>query len=180
MRRFIAAAALAAVLAGCNPNVESTATPTPSPSPTPLGVALKISGHGTAKRPVRIVQSYAKGNRKEYEILARSYEEGGPQGSYVATFKDVHVIFHGKDGSTLTADAPAAVLDQSKDTVKMTGGVKATNSSGTTLTCDQLLYDHASQMLYGTGHVVIVNKQGFRATGNKVRSNIALTRATMQ
>jgi LPS export ABC transporter protein LptC len=180
MRHRVAAAGLCALLTACNPKVESAASPVPSPSPTSTAIALKISGHGTATQPVRIVQTNAKGNRTEYDLLARSYEEGGPQGSYVATFKDVTVTFHGKDGSTLTAQGPIAQLDQAANTIRMTGGVRAKTESGTSLTCDRLLYDHATQMIFGTGHVVVIDKQGFRATGSKFRSDISLTHVQMQ
>jgi LPS export ABC transporter protein LptC len=179
VRRPVALAACGALLlAGCNPTVQHAATASPSASPTASGLALKVSGHGTARTPVRFVQQV--GNKREYDLLARSFESVGAEGSALVTFTDPHVTFHGKDGSTLIADAPRALLDQKANTITMQGGVRAHNEAGTSLTCDVLIYDHASEQIYGHGHVVIVNKNGFHATANSFHSNVALTRTQMQ
>jgi hypothetical protein len=177
MRRGVAVL-VACVLAGCNPKVASNATPVPSPSPTSTGVALKVSGHGTAKRPVRFLQQV--GNHREYDLLAKSFQSVGAQGSARVTFNDVSVTFHGKDNSTLMATAPQAQLDQVTNVIRMLGGVHAHNMSGTTLTCDVLTYDHHSGMLHGNGHVVITNANGFKATANRIDSDISLTHTRMQ
>jgi hypothetical protein len=172
------AVAFVCILAGCNPKVESTATPTPSPTPTSSGIALKVSGHGTATRPVRFVQQ--AGNRREYDLLARSFQSVGAQGSARVTFNDVSVKFSGKDGSTMVATAPEAQLDQITNIIRMLGGVHAHNATGVALSCDVLTYDHRSGMIHGQGHVVITNTNGFKATGNRVDSDISLTHTRMQ
>ncbi|HEY5340389.1 MAG TPA: LPS export ABC transporter periplasmic protein LptC [Candidatus Aquilonibacter sp.] len=177
MRGIVAAIAIAALVA-CNPKVQSTASSTPSPAPSSTELALKINGHGTASRPVRFVQQ--TGNRREYDLLARSFESVGAQGSARVTFDDVSVTFHAKNGATLYAAAPKADLDQVANTITMNGGVKAHNDAGMTLQCDQLLYDHSTQEIYGTGHVVITNKSGFRATAGRFKSDISLTHTRMQ
>ncbi len=179
MRRgAVAALAACALLAGCNPKVGSTATATPSASPTSSGLALRISGRGTATRPVRIVQQ--TGNRKEYDLLARSYESVGAEGTALIVFTDVRVTFTGKNGATLYAQAPKALLDQVANTIEMMGGVVAHNGAGTTLRCDRLVYDHATGNIHGTGHVVIASKNGLRATANRIASDISLTHTRMQ
>lgn len=178
VRRVAAVAMLLCAAAGCNPKVESTATSAPSPSPTSTGIALKVSGRGTAAHPVRFVQQV--GNYREYDLLARSFESVGAQGSARVTFKDVRVTFHGKDGSTLMATAPTALLDQVANTITMSGGVRAKNTTGTALSCDELTYDHATRMLHGSGHVLISNTNGFKATGNRLDSDISLTHTRMQ
>jgi LPS export ABC transporter protein LptC len=179
-RSHVIAAVLAlAALSGCNPRVESTPSPPPSVSPTSSGLLLRISGHGTAAQPVRIV-GQQRGNRRQYDLLARSYESIGAQGSERAHFVHVHITFYSKGGSTLVADAPQAVWDQLANTITLSGGVKARNDTGTTLSCDTLLYDNATEIVHGTGHVVIASKSGFRASGNRFDSNIALTRTRMQ
>jgi LPS export ABC transporter protein LptC len=178
MRRALGAAAVALLLAGCNPKAESAATPAPSPSPTSTGIKLKISGQGTSAQPVRFVQQ--TGNRREYDLLAKSFESVGAQGSAHVNFNDVHVTFRAKDGSLLVADAPHAVLDQTKNTIAMSGGVHARNSAGTMLQCDNLLYEHSSREIYGDGHVVITSKNGGSATANKFQSDISLTHTRMQ
>jgi hypothetical protein len=180
MTRRITLALALAVLAGCNPKVESTGTPTPSPGPTSTALSLRISGHGTALQPVRFVQQTEQGNRVQYDLLARSFESIGAQGSARVRFNVTHIAFHGKDGSTLIADAPQAILDQVANTIEMLGGVHAHNSAGMVLTCDALLYDHTSEMIHGLGHVVIASPNGFRATGDRFDSDISLTHTRMQ
>jgi hypothetical protein len=178
MRRIAGAVLVACVLAGCNPKVESNRTPTPSPSPTSTGLALRVSGHGTTNQPVRLTQQ--TGNRREYDLLAHSFESVGAQGNARVNFKDVHVTFHGKDGSTLVATAPNALLNQVNNTIRMWGGVQAHNNAGTVLDCDTLVYAHATRMIHGTGHVVITSKNGFHATAGRIDSDISLTHTRMQ
>jgi len=179
MRRVGAACALA-LLCGCNPSVQQSASPSPSPTPTSSGLSLKISGRGTAQRPVRFVATNQDRTRVQYDLLASSFESVGAQGSARAQFSHVHVTFHGKDGSTLVAEAPRAIVDQVTNTIRMEGGVRAKNDRGTSLSCDVLTFDHVTEMFYGTGHVAIVSANGFRATGNTFESNISLTRTRMQ
>ncbi|MDQ2865565.1 MAG: LPS export ABC transporter periplasmic protein LptC [Candidatus Eremiobacteraeota bacterium] len=176
---WIAFAATVA-LSACNPQVPK-GTATPPPSPTALAspaLALKISGNGTAQKPVRIVSQ--KGNRKQYELITRSFVSNGAQGSARATFRNVHVTFFGKDGSTLIADAPRAQLDQTANTVELLGGVTAHNGSGMMLQCDDLLYNRTTEMIHGTGHVLITDPHGLHATGHRLDSDITLTNTKMQ
>jgi len=177
--RHVALAVALMLLSGCNPRVESTPAPSPSVRPSSGGVLLKISGHGTAAQPVRIV-GQQRGNRRQFDLLARSYESIGAQGSERAQFEHVHITFYSKDGSTLTGEAPQAVWDQVANTIELRGGVTARNNTGTTLTCDTLLYDNATEMIHGTGHAMITSATGFRASGNRFDSNVSLTHTRMQ
>jgi LPS export ABC transporter protein LptC len=167
-------------LCACNPQAPKTAAaPTPSPTASTLALpSLKIIGSGTARQPVRIVSQ--KGNRKQYQLIARSYVSNGAAGSAKASFTIPHVTFYARDGSTLVADAPRADIDQSANTVELTGGVRAHNSSGMTLQCDTLRYDRATEMIHGTGHVVITDRNGLHATGNRLDTDITLTHTQMQ
>ncbi len=180
MMRWFVAASLVVLLCACNPSVQTASSPSPSTSPTSGALSLKISGHGTAKQPIRIVEAQQHTNRVEYDLLASSYETITAEGGGTAEFKNVRVTFHGKDGSTLTADSPQAIVNQATNTIEMLGGVHARNGSGAALACDTLTYDHLSEMIYGNGHVSITSPTGFRATGNRFDSNIALTRTRMQ
>lgn len=167
-------------IAGCNPQVpKGTASSNPQPTATvspPL--SLKISGNGTTSRPVRIISQ--RGNRKQYELITRSFVSNSAPGAARATFPNVHVTFYAKDGTTLVADAPRALVDQTSNMVSLSGGVKAHNSAGMTLRCDDLVYDRKTEMIDGTGNVVITDLNGLRATGNRFQSDITLTHTQMQ
>ena len=181
MIRRVLGAAVVIALAACNPkspNGGVSAPPSLSPGVTPSPVALRISGHGTQKRPVRFVET--KENRKLFEILTRSFQSKGAAGTAVLLYNNVNINFFGKDGSVLSATAPHATIDQRTNLVVMTGGVHAHNSAGMTLVCDTLTYDRSSEMVHGDGNVVITNPNGFRGTGNHFDSDTSLTNATMQ
>jgi Lipopolysaccharide-assembly, LptC-related len=179
VRRFVTALGLAAIT-GCNPQAPK-ATPSPSapaarPTPTPL--VLRITGRGTANRPVHLIQQVH--NRVDYDLLASSYESHGPQGSARAVFQDARVTFVDAKGAKVAASAPQAVVDQTTKTVTLLGGVVAHSPSGTTLHCDRLLYARATGMLHGNGSVVVTDPKGFRATGSSFDSDISLTQMRMQ
>lgn len=181
MKTFAWSLIALSLLAACNPQAPKGGAGTPTPSPVPTAtasLALKISGNGTALKPVRIVSQ--KGNRKQYELITRSFVSNGAQGAARATFRNVHVTFFAADGSTLVADAPRAILDQTANVVELAGGVKAHNSSGMTLDCDDMVYDRTTEMIHGTGHVVIRDANGLYATGHRLDSDITLTHTKMQ
>jgi LPS export ABC transporter protein LptC len=181
IRRTAAAAIALVVVPACNPSVQTaSSSPIPSPSPSASALSLKISGHGTAKQPVRIVEQQRDTGRVQYDLLATSYETLSEHAGSRAQFEHVHVTFHGKDGSTLVADAPKAIVDQVTNTIEMLGGVHAKNDLGTTLSCDTLQYDHVTEMIYGTGHVAITSANGFKATGGRFQSDISLSHTRMQ
>jgi len=178
---LLTVAMAAAVLTACNPqppHAPSKATAGPTPTPTESSVPLHITGKGTKQRPIRIVQ--ARGNLRQYELLARTYESNGAQGTARATFSNVHVTFYGQGGSKLVADAPRALVDESANTVTLLDRVHARNSNGVKLECDQLVYSRDTGLLHGTGNVIITNPQGMRATGNQFDSDITLTQTRMQ
>lgn len=179
MIRFLSVlCALAAILCACSPRPAVSTSPSPAPGRPGHGPWLHITGYGTATQPVRIVQQ--QGNRKEYDLIAHSYVSNGAQGSAIATFFTVHVTFFGKNGTQLVADAPEAILDEASNTITLTDRVHAKTDSGMTLDCDRLSYDRNTEMVHGNGHVVMKNAHGMRATGNRVDSDITLTRAAMQ
>lgn len=175
------AVCLALALASCNPRSpgpELSPSASASPTATPP-LSLKVTGRGTASQPLRFVQQ-TKTNRKQYELIAHSFESKGAAGSVIGRVADAHMTFWAADGSVLLAQAPTATIDQATGIVGLEGGVHARNSQGVTLQCDRLTYDHTTEMLHGQGHVIITNPDGFRATGNRFDSNVALTNARMQ
>jgi hypothetical protein len=179
-RAYAVAMSLVAASA-CNPQPPK-ATPSPSAAPSPRGSAtplvLKISGRGTANRPVHLIQQVH--NRVDYDLLASSYESRGPQGGARAVFQNARVTFRDRHGSTIAATAPQAVVDQAANTVTLLNGVHAHTSSGMTLECDQLVYQRATGMLHGSGNVVVTDPKGFRATGSSFDSDISLTHMRMR
>ncbi len=169
-----------ALLIACNPRTPLSApSPSNSPSVSPSGLSLIVTGKGTASRPLRFVQQ-TKTNRKQYELIAHSFQSHGKPGAVMGRVADADAHFWDADGSTLEAKAPTATIDQQTGIVGLEGGVRAKNNAGVVLTCDRLTYDHATEMLHGEGHVVITNPDGFRATGNRIDSNVALTNTRMQ
>ncbi len=179
MIRRIALAAACALLAGCNPKAPPATSPSPKGSPTPPPLSLKISGKGTATQPVRIVQTRPD-NRRQYELVARSYESIGAVGTTRARFNDVRITFFDRNGTSLAAQAPQAIVNQAANTIELRGGVHARNSEGMTLSCDDLVYNRKTEMIHGRGHVVITDPNGFAGTGNRFDSNVSLTSMRMQ
>ena len=170
------------LLSACNPAPPPKATPMrsaaarPHAARTPL--VLTIKGRGSAHRPVHLIQQVH--NRIDYDLLASSYESKGAAGAARAVFQDARVTFRDPRGSQVSATAPAAVVDQSNNTVTLMGGVAATNSLGTTLQCRQLTYFRATGMLRGSGDVVVIDPKGFRASGTTFESDLSLTHMRMQ
>ncbi|HEV3090278.1 MAG TPA: LPS export ABC transporter periplasmic protein LptC [Candidatus Cybelea sp.] len=181
MRRSALVAAFLWLLAGCNPQAPKAA---PSPTaaakarPTATPLVLVVKGKGTAQRPVHVIQQVH--NRVDYDLLASSYESRGPQNAMRSVFTDARVTFRDKNGSTIAANAPQAIVDQTANTVTLQGGVDARTAAGMTLHCDRLVYVRGSGTLHGDGNVVITDPKGFRATGSSFDSDITLTHMRMQ
>jgi hypothetical protein len=182
VRNLLITAGGLAVLAACNPQAPKPAgSPSRAPAqsrPTATPLVLKITGKGTANRPVHLIQQVH--NRVDYDLLASSYESKGPQGGARAVFQSARVTFRDRNGGTIAAHAPQAAVDQVANTVTLTNGVHARTSSGMTLECTQLVYDRMTGMLHGTGNVVVTDPKGFRATGSSFDSDISLTHMRMQ
>jgi hypothetical protein len=181
--RYVAALTVSGLVAlsACNPQPPKT-TPSPA-SPararaTSTPLALTITGQGTTTRPVHVVQQVH--NRVDYDLVASSYEGKSPQGSWRSVFQNARVTFRDVRGSTITATAPQAVVDETTNTVTLLGGVHARTASGMTLQCDRLVYERGSGMLHGQGNVVVRDPKGFRATGSSFDSDISLTHIRMQ
>lgn len=178
--RFAALAWMAAALGGCNPQPQHPLA-SPAPTGTPGLPPLRIIGRGTARSPVRIGEQ--AGNRILYRLQARSYESRSVANVAQARFAHAEVTFYDKDGTTLRARAPVAMLDQKSKQVVLSGGVHATTSTGLTMTCRTLAYDRATGLLHGTGDVRITGDQnGSRETltGNAFTSNVKLTQMVMK
>ena len=182
MRRLASIAAAACVLYGCNPQAPKSA-PSASPSApaaaSPKAIDLHITGQGTPGKPVHVLERQPD-NRVEYDLTADKAESNGPNGNARVVFSNARITFHDKNGTTLSATAPQAIFDQARSTLTLVGGVNARGANGMTMSCQQLEYDHADQMLHGTGNVLITDPKGFRGTGSRFDSNISLTHYRMQ
>lgn len=182
-RAWALAAALAACSA-CTPHpAQQAGRATPAPAPSTRASAglppITVRSKGNAQRPVRIVQQ--QGNRKIYELIARSTESTmQSQSDFRGTFSDTHVTFYGTDGSNLVGSAPVTAIDKAKQTVIMRGGVHAKNSEGITLQCEQLEYNRGTGKLHGTGNVHIVSSQGYTLSGSSFTSDLKLTQVHME
>jgi LPS export ABC transporter protein LptC len=178
----LALALLLVAAAGCNPTPqhEPGASATPLASPTGLP-PLDITGHGSRTQPVRITDQ--SGNRKIYELLARSYVSHSAQSIAQATFQQTAVTFFDKDGTRLQARAPTAEVNDRTKQVILSGGVHARTSTGLNLTCDRLTYDQTTALLHGYGNVRITGAQGGQnelLTGNTLTSNVKLTQMVVK
>jgi Lipopolysaccharide-assembly, LptC-related len=179
-RRALAPVVCLVALCACNPQAPKTAaSPSSAPSSSSSeNPSLHITGQGTASQPVRFLDQ--RGNHVDDEILADSYESKGPQGKAHVVFRAARITFHGANGTTLTATAPQAILDQTANTVTLLGGVKSHSATGMSMTCSQLLYDRVSQTFHGSGNVVIIDPKGFKATGSSFDSDVSLTHVRMK
>lgn len=178
--KWLALGAALLLLAACNPQPRHQPATAPSAAPTELP-PLMITGHGSASEPVRVTGQ--QHGRTAYQLLAQSYKSHSVQNVTRAVFAQTQVTFYDKDGTKLQARAPQARLDDRRKQVILSGGVHAKASTGLTLVCDELVYDDASGMLHGTGHVRITGMQGGQAqvlTGNSFTSDVKLTQMTMR
>lgn len=168
-------------LAACNPRPQHSAAIAASPvslgaHPSATVLPLQITGHGKAGQPVRFIGQDR--NRKLYEMQAKSFV--GVRGSATqANIHTAHVIFYDRNGTTLTADSPLAVVDEKSKQVTMSGGVHAKTSTGITLICEVLVYDHSTDRVHGQGNVKIT-KQGYTLTGSTIDSDLSLSQVHMQ
>jgi hypothetical protein len=173
MSRLLALAAF--LLCSCNPQPQPGRTAAmPAPSQTGLP-PLQITGEGTARRPIHVTQQ--KGNRKVYDLLAKSFVSRSARDVSHSQVVQPTITFFDKDGTKLVAQAPVATVEAGKQ-VTMAGGVHARTSTGVTLTCDRLTYDQPAEMLHGFGNVRISGNEGGARqtlTGSRFTSNVKLT-----
>ncbi|MGA8535364.1 MAG: LPS export ABC transporter periplasmic protein LptC [Candidatus Tumulicola sp.] len=170
------------LVCACNPQApQATGTPASTgklPRAPATAPPLHITGQGSARRPVRIIQQVQ--NRIQYELIAKSYESRGAQGKARAVFEDARVTFHDRNGTTMTATAPQAIVDENTNAVTLVDAVHARTSSGMELECSRLVYDRTLEMMHGDGNVVITDPNGFRGTGSSFDSDISLTHMRMK
>ena len=165
------------VLAGACSSHGSDAKASPSPPAAPASgrtpVPVHVRGVGTARTPT--VLSESKNGRRVYTIRAMQFEgdiAGATEGN--AAVQEPHVTFVGANGTPTYADAPKATVDQRDKSVVMTGGVHARTEEGSTLDCDTLRYDTATERFDGEGHVVLRGQNGVVLTGDHLHGDVRL------
>jgi lipopolysaccharide assembly outer membrane protein LptD (OstA) len=72
----------------------------------------------------------------------------------------------------LTADAPKGTVVERDKAVQMSGGVRAVDQDGMTLTSDSLRYDDPTEQLHGQGNVVLHSPQGEELRGDSLDWNL--------
>ena len=166
-------------LAACSSPQPPRGVPSPSPTHSPGLPSLTVRAVGSAKRPIRIVQT-RRNNTREYELLARTIHSIGAASDARVRLSDVRVTFTARDGSTLVADSPYAIVDERDGSIEMSGGVRAENKAGVRLTCQTLLYRRGTQSLHGSGDVHLYGERGMNAVGRTVDADIALSKVRIE
>jgi LPS export ABC transporter protein LptC len=176
-RRGPAVAALAAAfaLANCSAKAPPAGPARPAShagaKPAASAIPINVSANRVGKRYVFLTT--AKANRKLYVLRAdreRGHYSGTDTG--VSTFVNPHIIFYGRDGKQLVADAPTGTVVEKEKTVRMSGGVRARAQDGMTLHCDTLRYDDETDLLHGIGNVTVISPQGEELQGETLTWNL--------
>lgn len=163
------------LLAACGTKTHGAGAPAtpPAPAPTGTGLAFKVTSSSVGKRSVTLTEH--KRGRRVYALSADSTEaDRFAAGAGRSTFTRPHIVFYEQGGKTLTADAPIATVEEQTKTVVMSGGVRAKTQDGITLSCDTLRYDDRTEMIHGTGHVVVTTPRGERLRGDTIDADVKL------
>ncbi len=172
-----AAGALAALCAGCSaPSKNASEHPgAPSPSSRPTVPPITIRSQRVGSRYVYLTKRRKDGG-EEYTLRsdANVIESGGSGGGW-STFVNPHIVFVGRTGERLTADARRAVILQQQKSMLMSGDVLARTADGVRLRCDRLRYDEMDERLHGDGNVVVTTPRGERLTGDRVDADLRLS-----
>lgn len=146
-------------------------TPSASPQASPRAIPIDVSAVRVGKRSFVLTKS--KANRKLYVLRADS-EHGRYFGTDtgVSTFVNPHVVFYGRDGKQLIADAPTGTAVEKEKTVRLSGGVRAHSQDGLKLRCETLLYDDETDLAHGLGNVTVTSPQGEELQGDTLTWNL--------
>lgn len=179
--------ALATSVAACGGNrttVGQAPAETPPAAPTPAAAAtpteLPLRAHSERDGSQYYYFTVKKENRTLYQIRADANDSvRSTAGDARSEFVRPHVTFFEKAGSKLVADAPQAVAEERTQTVRLTGGVRARTSDGTTLTSDVLVYDKRTERMRADGNVVIARPSGEEIRGPHVDADLTLSQLHM-
>ncbi|GAC1441241.1 MAG: hypothetical protein NVS2B8_03360 [Vulcanimicrobiaceae bacterium] len=170
----LAIAGVVALAAGCarapapSPHAAArTAAPKATATSFPIGITARRVG----ARYVFLTKQ--KASHKVY-VLRADAQSGRYFGQNTgrSTFTNPHVIFYGRDGKRLVADAPTGTVVEKDKTVRMSGGVRARSSDGLTLRSDALTYDDQHDLVHGQGNVTVTSPQGEELQGETLDWNL--------
>jgi len=175
---LVACAAFAGCGSGGSHAAGGGATASSSPAATSAATAFVPTAPPIDFQGRRIGSRYVyatkrKGTKQVYVLRADTVNavyNGTATGR--SAFTNPHVVFYGDAGKRLHADAPAGTVQEKDKTVVMTGGVRARTDDGMTLRSDVLRYDDETQVVHGTGHVVVTFPQGEELQGETVDWNL--------
>lgn len=172
------------VTAGCQRGVplgrapQSTASPAPPPAASPAAIGtfppLRVTAKGNIKMPV-VIAAFRPNGSQRYRLEAQSatYDNAHRR----ASFRDTHVVFY-HEGKRLVAQAPAALVDHSSQTVTMDGGVRAVTEDGVVLTCQRLVYYSNTDRVSCDGDVRMVSGNDV-LTGGHLDGDLRLEQVTV-
>ncbi len=163
-------------LASCSPKAPGGSAPSKAPSRMPVNpvasaIPINVSANRVGQRFVFLTKT--KGERKLYVLRA-----DGERGHYfgtdtgLSTFMNPHIIFYGRDGKRLVADAPTGTVVEKEKTVRMSGGVRARAQDGMTLHCQTLRYDDETDLVHGVGNVTVISPRGEELQGETLTWNL--------
>ncbi|GAC1299340.1 MAG: hypothetical protein NVSMB19_03270 [Vulcanimicrobiaceae bacterium] len=154
------------------PGSRASGSGTGGPSAAPAhAIPINVSANRVGKHYVYLTK--AKANRKLYVLRAdgeRGHYFGAETG--VSTFVNPHIVFYGRDGKQLVADAPTGTVVEKEKTVRMSGGVRARAQDGLTLHCDTLRYDDETDLVHGIGNVTVISPRGEELQGETLTWNL--------
>lgn len=178
--RLVGACALCwsiALLQACatprSPSKPSESGVAPGASPTPIVVRVRSERIGS--RYVYLTRR-RKDNSEAYMLRSdENVAESAGEGTGRSEFVNPHIIFTGREGQKLIADAPHAVILVKERNLLMDGGVHARTSDGMTVRSDTLTYNEATDRLHGSGRVVVTTPRGERLTGDRIDADLRLS-----
>jgi Lipopolysaccharide-assembly, LptC-related len=142
---------------------------------TPPAFSVKVRSERVGSRYVYLIKRRKDGSQAYVLRSDSSVAESAGGGTGRSEFINPHIIFSGRAGKQLVADAPHAVILVKEKSLMMDGGVHALTNDGMTLNSDTLGYDEATDHLRGRGHVLVTTPRGERLVGDRIDANLRLS-----
>jgi lipopolysaccharide assembly outer membrane protein LptD (OstA) len=142
-------------------------------SPKPITVTVRSQRVGSQ---YVYLTKRRKDNSKAYVLRSdMNVAKSAGEGTGSSEFTNPHIVFSGREGQQLVADAPHAVILMKERSLLMNGGVRAQTSDGMFVKADTLTYNEMTDRLHGVGHVLVTTPRGERLTGDRIDANLHLS-----